>query len=276
MSFLVLLALGGIAFLWLLKRANEKRRQAAIALILDTRAIAAFTYLDEDLNCAQRLQLRAIPNQRLALIFLIDNSFTTINVGLHKEFLIRATRAIQRVDNGEAWSRTFDAGARAMQRAASHVNLERREGPSRTPLARIVRIVTWMTILNVLFDVDPADLAIEDVVTATDTINMLWMQSKEGSGGYNALSDAQEHLRAALCRMLPEYADAGEPHESPLNLIMPAYETMWRVVLLTYVSAAFRISDEETKGLFRHAIQHVPECFGDDDEEYKARVFAKV
>lgn len=273
MSYLVLLALGVIAFLWVLERSNERRRQEAKALILDTRAIAAFTYLSEELDCAQRLELRAIPNQRLSSVFMIDNSFTTIDVGHHKGFLTRATQAIQRVDDGEGWKRTFDAGIKAMQRADAHVRLEKREGQSRIPLARIVRVVTWMTILNVLFDVDPADLAIEDVVTATETINKLWMQSKDCS--YVSQID-QEYLRIALRRMLPKHADAREPHESPLNLIMPAYETMWRVVLLTFVSAAFRVSDKETMGHFHDVVQHVPECFRDGDEEYKARAFAKV
>ncbi|KAK7754106.1 hypothetical protein SLS62_003952 [Diatrype stigma] len=272
MSFRVLLALGVVAVLWVLERVNERRRQYAKTLILDTRAIASFSYLREDLDCAQRLELRAIPNQRLASVFTIDNSFTTIDVGHHKEFLTRATQVIQRVDDAAGWKRTFDAGVKAMQRADAHVRLKKTQGQSCIPLARIVRIVTWMTILHVLFDVDPADLAMEDVVTATETINELWMQSKYCS---YVLPVHQERLQSALHRMVPEHVGAREPGENPLNLIMPAYETMWRVVLLTFVSAAFRVSDKATMRLFRHVVQHVPECFGDSNEENKARAFAK-
>lgn len=276
MSSIILLVLAVVTIFWLLERANEERRRAARALILDTRAIAGFNLAGEEFCSAQRrLELRAIPNQRLVTVFEIDNSFTTTDTEHHKEFLTRATHAIQGTDGG-TWTRLFDVASRAMRLADTHVRVESRVQLPQIPLARLVRTVTFMTILDVLFDVDPAYVAVEDVVMATETINELWMQSKCNSEDPMSVTDQQQCLRTALHKMIPDEAYLGDARDNPLNIIMPAYETMWRVVLLTFVAAAFRTTDPETTELFRSVTQQVPECLGTDAGEHVALAFAKV
>ena len=276
MSSIILLVLAVVTIFWLLERANEKRRRAARALILDTRAIAGFNLAGEEFCSAQRrLELRAIPNQRLVTVFEIDNSFTTTDTEHHKEFLTRATHAIQGTDGG-TWTRLFDVASRAMRLADTHVRVESRVQLPQIPLARLVRTVTFMTVLDVLFDVDPANTAVEDVVMVTETINELWMQSKCNSEDPMSVNDQQQRLRTALHKMIPDEAYLGDARDNPLNIIMPAYETMWRVVLLTFVAAAFRTTDPETTELFRSVTQQVPECLGTDAGEHVALAFAKV
>lgn len=98
-------------------------------------------------------------------------------------------------------------------------------------------------------DVDAADLA-------TRTINSLWTESKKGKTDETSLLDqkrASDLLNKTLHKLLPGYeGDA-------LALIVPAYETLWRVVLLTYVHVAFRYLDDVTRVLVRAVIENMSE-----------------
>ncbi len=270
MGSLLLLALGMMALLWLYGRVNERYRTTARGLVQATRDVAGFNMSNEELSCAQRLELRAIPNRRLVRAFGINNSFTTMDTRRHREFLNQAGQAIQRMD-GDAWERLFDVANRAMCRASAH---EDDAVTTKIPLARRVRTITFIAILNVLFGVDPEDIAIDDVLTATELINKLWMQSKDSFEG-QVSADDQRRLQTALHHMVPSREDADETQNNPLNIMMPAYETMWRVVLHTFVAAAFRTSDMETVRQLAKAVQNVPGCLG-SAEEREVLALAKV
>ncbi|RYP46947.1 hypothetical protein DL768_006930 [Monosporascus sp. mg162] len=282
MALITLIALGVFALaIWAHNR-PYRRLQGARALVADARAIAAFNVTAVRLTTADRLTLRAIPNRRLVEAFGIDNSFTTTDTKHHIEFLTQATQKIQTVD-GRGWVRLFDVAQEAMRLAEAHVKSESPSAGSQIPLARLVRISTFVTVLNVLFDVKPGDIAIQDVVTATDLINTLWVLSKDCSNR-SLLAMDKQRLRMTLDHMLRTLGGPGgdERRLNPLNLIMPAYETLWRVVLLTFLAAAFRTSDPDTVRCFRDVIHSVPSCFerdqgstGEGDAEKIALAFAK-
>ena len=89
--------------------------------------------------------------------------------------------------------------------------------------------------LHVLFDIDPLQLDDELIVEIAGSINFLWTESK--STKYP--SDAnQERLRKALGLILPGVGP--NARQNPLNLILPAYETMWRVALFCFIEVTFR------------------------------------
>ena len=273
MSFITFAAVTIAIFCFLHRLAERQKKEAAKTLVEQARDIAAFRLAPfQDAGGVLWLKQRAVPNQRLVKAFNIENSFTTTDDDWHKTFLARAGLTIQAI-RGEAWVQLFRFAEKSLLRARVH-----RPGKSQIHLAKLVRIVTFMTILNVLFGVDLADTAIENVVTATDLINKLWIQSKNCSEEPISTDD-QQRLQKVLASMLPGTGVHPEPRDNPLNLIIPAYETMWRVVLLTFVSSAFRVTDQDTIGQFSRVVKTVPECLGHGEESTdlrRALAFAKV
>ena len=76
------------------------------------------------------------------------------------------------------------------------------------------------------------DKSIEEI---TSSINDLWVESKKSVG---PSAPMKKKLRQALARFLPNAEFSGQ--RNPLNFILPAYETLWRVVLSCFVEVAFR------------------------------------
>ncbi|KAI1772095.1 hypothetical protein F4818DRAFT_187897 [Hypoxylon cercidicola] len=237
-----------------------KRRHTAdgIGYIQEHRAIANFGILGRS-NVRGRLRARAIPNERLIIAFGIDSSFTTEDPTVHYEFLRRANINISKMEP-EHCAEFFNAAKLALDRTVAHL------GPSAQhalPLARVVRSVVFITTLHKFFNVNPLSVDIETAIQATEVINRLWVQSKlpEQAG-----EDADRRLlQHALERLLPEWFPC-KPRDHPLNIIIPAYETMWRVVLLTFVVAGFRSQDNTEPWQFRDVVQTLPRCLGGEDK----------
>jgi hypothetical protein len=127
----------------------------------------------------------------------------------------------------------------------------------------------------VLFGVEPLKVDLNEAKIATEAINRLWTQSKDQQITPSVYD--KELLNNALGTLIPRHFF--EPSVShPLNLIMPAYETLWRVVLLTFVSAASRNQDPHTTEVLREAVDNVPQCFFQkgNDAETRALTIAKV
>ncbi|OTB01265.1 hypothetical protein M426DRAFT_222452 [Hypoxylon sp. CI-4A] len=219
-----------------------------------------------------RLGSRAIPNARLVEAYGISNSFTTMDESVHLEFLASSKNTIHKMD-AEKWLKFSRVANTVLERILN-------EHKTSQPLflAQVVRVVVFVAILDVFFDVEPERVNLYLAEEITDFINRLWVASKEDTpeADRNRLKGL---LQLSLVRMLPDCFPC-TAEKNPLNTIIPAYETMWRVVLLTYVSAGFRRLDPETTMQFRRVFVHVPKCF-EREEENKEHVdmaldFAKV
>ncbi|KAI2604206.1 cytochrome P450, partial [Hypoxylon fragiforme] len=234
---------------WVFHRLGRKTLQQHPHLLSveDHRDIADFSILGKDVGLVDKLTARAVPNHRLVKAFAIANSFTTTDTTIHNEFVTSVDRALDHLET-----------------AQHSVNL-----------ACLARVYCLGVILNVLFGKDPQTFDIDDAVVASDAINRLWVDSKDVSRPVSPKDQAQ--LQDSLRRLLPDsYSDV--PEKQPLNLIMPAYETMWRIVLQTYISAGFRAPDQTTAQHFQEVVQSVPQCFGNQSMKYqedKALAFSK-
>ncbi|CAJ2500741.1 Uu.00g035940.m01.CDS01 [Anthostomella pinea] len=209
----------------------EKRRKDAVLRVQISRSIADFTLFGVR-TLADRLILRATPNLRLHTAFDIINSFTTTDEEVHSRFLGLAKLVIRNKGNG-GWVEASRIAESALDLTVSHIKFD---WPF-LPLAPLVRIFSFIVTLNLLFSANPKTMDLRQARIATEIINRLWLQSK-GKPEPILLVD-QERLHNALKALLPAcypWDDEG----NPLNLIMPAYETMWRVVVLTFVSAAYQ------------------------------------
>ncbi|KAK8092257.1 uncharacterized protein PG998_015089 [Apiospora kogelbergensis] len=190
----------------------------------------------------ERLLLRALPNRRLTATFGINNAFTTSDPQVYKNFIRYATHP---------WDQ--------------HQQLH---------LTSTVRILCFVVILHFLFPgAQKIDLqAARDV---TEDINRLWVQSKSALDPVSKRE--QDRLVARIRQMLPTTEQVHnytsfEEQANPLEIILPAYETLWRVVLLTYVHLAFRgISSDgprvKTESLAREILAGLTTHLGTGTEE---------
>ena len=180
-------------------------------------------------NIISKVQSRAYPNQRLVRTFGIDNAFTTINENYRKDFRSHAKGKIT-LDDGR-WKTIADL---AKQLVGSTI-LRPSSDVANIRLDSLGQSVTLKISLHVLFDRDPLQLDNELIVEIARSINFLWTESK--STDYPSDAD-REHLRNALGFI---FSDMGSnARQNPLNLILPAYETLWRVALFCFIEVTFR------------------------------------
>ncbi|KAK8042425.1 hypothetical protein PG994_012908, partial [Apiospora phragmitis] len=207
------------------------------------RDIVSFRHFDVR-TLGERLLIRALPNQRLIAAFGINNAFTTTEPWVHKRFVRYAVGLITRVNvHNEEWRNLSLLGQDTLRH---HLSVESghklRDQQQRLHLTSTVRILCFVVVLNFLFPgVENIDL--QAARSATKGINQLWVQSKDASRPVSKRE--QDRLVTKIRQMLPingqlyDLSGLGE-QSNPLNIILPAFETLWRVVLLTYVHIAFR------------------------------------
>ena len=182
-----------------------------------------------DRNIISKVQSRAYPNQRLVRTFGIDNAFTTTNEKYRKDFRTDAKERIT-LDDGR-WKTIADlakqlVGAAIPQPGSDIASIR---------LDSLGQSITLKISLHVLFDLDPLQLDDELMVEIARSINFLWTESKSPK----CASDSdQEYLRKALGFIFPGVGP--NARQNPLNLILPAYETMWRVALFCFIEVTFR------------------------------------
>ncbi|KAI1347482.1 hypothetical protein F5Y01DRAFT_329586 [Xylaria sp. FL0043] len=231
------------------------------------RQIADFSFWGQQ-ALENRLKVRARANVRLVTAFHLNNSFTTDDVHVHQKFLKKAKRAI-RLNRTDDWIQLGAVTQTTLDLCLKHFN----DGLPYIALAPLVRVVCFSVALHVLFELDPSEINLDEARKATEAINRLWIQSKD-CRSIVSLYD-QRVLNNALERLLPKEFpcdDCGHP----LNLIMPAYETLWRVVLLTFIEVAGQNAKPRTEKELQDAIKIVPQCFCQgNSSEMRALAIAK-
>ncbi|KAI1496986.1 cytochrome P450 [Biscogniauxia marginata] len=224
-------------------------------IAVDThRSIADFTAFGAN-TLTKRLKLRAQPNSRLFNAFGIVNSFTTTDRLIHVEFLKGAKKIIRGVD----WTELSQLAGPVLDSTIDHF----KSNHSHIPLAALVRVFSFVLVLNVLFSVAPEDIDLGHAQTAAEAINRLWLQSKDAK---EPVREDQELLQSSLQELLPDHFPC-EVRHNPINLIIPAFETLWRVVLLTFIAATNGDMDEQTTLQLSNAVSGGPGCFTSAEED---------
>lgn len=190
------------------------------------------------------LRSRAVPNERLIRAFGIDNAFTTTDEAYHKEFLREAKGLLQQ-NHGE-WQHlgevAEDLTKRMMREGEQNGNIS---------LVTVVQVVALKIAIHVLFNMPIDRLADGTINSLAKTINKLWIGSKTLKSPDSSFQKHQKDLEDALQEIFPTWE--GTPRSNPLNFILPAYETLWRVVLRCFVEVKFRSGAAASSyhGLFR-------------------------
>lgn len=192
-------------------------------------------------NVLSRWASRAIPNQRLVRAFGIDNAFTTFDRKYHKEFVDMSKKKMDMSPSD--WKRVVDL--------ARQLILSEIEGDPAVyihQLDDLVRSLCLKITLHIFFDFDPLELDNENALAITKGINDLWLESKTGQAPSKSY---KEKLSRALANFsLP--MDEGDSRNNALNVILPAYETLWRVVLSCFIEVTYRKgADQRWQGLMK-------------------------
>ncbi|KAL8754046.1 MAG: hypothetical protein Q9184_005240 [Pyrenodesmia sp. 2 TL-2023] len=181
---------------------------------------------------------RAIPNQRLVRAFQIDNGFTTTNPAFGRQFSIKASQKLRDVTR-RGWS---DISNDVQDFASTY--FEKYESQNKGRLDIIVQVITLKVVLSMFFGVHEAtDHA---VIRTAQEINSLWIQSKSSSGRQSC--DIR-YLQSTLNSLGLGWTNNAN---NPLNMLLPVYETLWRVVVRCLIEIVFRPSaDSEWLRLLR-------------------------
>lgn len=188
-------------------------------------------------NIIPAVKSRALPNQRLVRAFGIDNAFTTMNDDYRQKFRKRAAEKISHdsVDWKDVAQKTREI-VREMVLPCDKIK-------GRIPLDWLIQSLSLRMSLYVLFDTDPFSLDPRTVSILTNNINNLWIESKKTQPSQDVIDLLNGELQEILVQILPSQPQltqnlpAGE--EKPMNFILPAYETLWRVVLRCFLEVTF-------------------------------------
>ncbi|KAI0045792.1 hypothetical protein FA95DRAFT_90826 [Auriscalpium vulgare] len=178
------------------------------------------------------LRARAQPNQRLVRAFDLHNTFVSDDPDVRKRFIATAARLLRRHSQS---STVFPYCIRQIvEETLQHM--------SSVDFDTFVQVVTFRIIVNSLLEgevpIDDADA----VVFVVQTINNLWTLSKTCA---DMPSEPLEQMNSHLRRWLPHL-------ETPLDLVIPTYETMWRVVAIAVARADH---DIDARAVFQDYLQ---------------------
>ncbi|KAJ4306811.1 hypothetical protein N0V88_000181 [Collariella sp. IMI 366227] len=216
----------------------------------------------------ERLRLRAIVNHRLKQAFDIDNSLTTRSQSVHKAFLNLAFGILNKDDRN--WAKLYSV-------AEAFIKGEVKGATKVVQLAEFVRCMVLAVVLFDNFGLDPAVLNRKLLVTITEKINSQWLQSKKVWGPHNLAPSPD--LNTAISSLgirspFPNAEQAMMTSPEILGLLMPQYETLWRVVLLTFVTA-YHHQPSALLDTVQRTTQ-VPSCLGNSSLEKEALKLAKI
>ncbi|KAF2808208.1 uncharacterized protein BDZ99DRAFT_390957 [Mytilinidion resinicola] len=187
------------------------------------------------------LQSRALPNQRLTVAFGVDNAFTTTSIENRNMFRNQSTSLLRQPFSNSGWIKLHH-GLRSMVKDALT--------DKSILLVPLVQSLTLRITLAVLFDLNPIAIPASVAEELASDINDIWLASKCGTIP-KWRTQTRTHM---LLRSILPSTDPLNLAENPMNFILPAYETLWRVVLRCFIEVLYR-GPRASRTTWRRAIQ---------------------
>ena len=171
------------------------------------------------------LHHRALPNVRLLHAFGITNStFTSKSIGIHDQFRRHAVARLRNLDSPKKWQ---TIGGVTKDAADFYLPSDLMSGD----YSAYMQAVVLVTVLAAFFDETISFPERSHIRFVTEGINELWIASK--SPTFRPVSPILAQVNQHLHSWLPD--DPADPFRgNPLELILPAYETLWRLVAHTF------------------------------------------
>lgn len=194
---------------------------------------------------------KAIPNHQLKVSFGIDNSFTREHSHHAASFVSIAKSRIYL--SSQDW---FDISHYARTTAQNWINngfsnLGQDCGPmsdrvqtkvSRFNVADLVQVLTMRMVLHRMFKkTNQEEISDLNILSLAKSINRVWISSKNTEKKVPRFEDDAQ-LQQAIFDVF-KLRDI-DPGNNPLDLILPSFETMWRVVLRAALEIGLRTGTE--------------------------------
>lgn len=170
---------------------------------------------------------RAFSNNKIKTAFGIKNAFTSADEVYVKGFVDHA-RGLVNLSSAE-WNEVSAVSSDAVRPWISGRG-------TRIKLTSMVQALTMRVNLLVSFRQRSDNDADSHLVNLTETINRVWMESKK-TDTIPRLEENTE-LQECLSAIFPDH-DFTDPEKNPLNIILPGFETLWRVVFRMFLEIAF-------------------------------------
>ena len=189
-------------------------RRLPPVVLRDTSAITRLLS-PSSFSLSSLLESRARANARFVRAFEINSTFTSPSSDVHVKFVKYMKDLVSITD----WTRVSDA-------ATSAIGLHVQPGSAHT-FDKTVRVTVLHVVLVTFLRADPMLLELEKLDRITIQLNHLWTLSKSP---VPIPSHLLQELNAQLRTWVPHV-------DNPLEIIIPTYETMWRVVAVTIAYA---------------------------------------
>ncbi|KAJ5929119.1 Cytochrome P450 [Penicillium verhagenii] len=183
------------------------------------------------------LKSRAISNQRLRLAFGIDNAFTSHEEIRVNEFVAQAKGLINLTPI--AWNRLSGIAHRAV-RISIENETANGHGEIKIRVMDLIQALTLRIVLHVLFSMEEEtlnDLPDSRLIRLATEINTTWIASKTETT--ITPFENNTRLQKALLDIFTSSHDLS-PQNNPQNLILPGFETMWRIVLCMFIETRYK------------------------------------
>jgi hypothetical protein len=228
---------------------TDQEREILLAKAKD--CLDIITFKPNGTDCPDHKKARANPNRRLISVFGIKNVFTDEeDPGQFSRMTTKKMRAACKMETRHDYGDWTELRERAMGYLTDY--LIRKSDSKSICLAELVQFITLKVSLSYLFD--DADAAskgkdiFDDVVLIGHQINYLWIKSKKPDDERPKWEDQHElqnALRHVTTAQVPgsypkDVEDTIKPEDNPLNYLLPAYETMWRVVMRCFIEVQLR------------------------------------
>ncbi|OQE19692.1 hypothetical protein PENFLA_c018G03728 [Penicillium flavigenum] len=209
---------------------------------------------NQQLNTLSPHQSKAIANRHLPIAFGIDNVFTRADSAHASMFVEKVKPLINQ--SAEQWysvsefarvttSHWVEHGFPGLNHSCCSSCHKEKQKPdcNRVNVASLAQILSLKVVLWLMFDKKTQDLTCdENLLNLAQSINRVWISSK--------LKDTENNiprfeddilLQTSLVNI---FGTHNHPEDNPLNLILPSFETMWRVVLRSFLEIRFGTGKE--------------------------------
>jgi len=202
---------------------------------------------------------RAKPNERLKKVFGIDNAFTNPELGFKKDFTTKTEFLMKSAAGSTDENKDGDWSGLRIQAMTFFSEYMARKSDTAVDLAELTQYIVLKQSLCYLFKNAHAALESQDLFTDITfighRINELWIKSKiaetlpeDQQPAWEKETDLHKALRRVTKSPVPGGFDSDSnsdvdpevPEANPMNFLLPAYETMWRVVLRCFLEIKHR------------------------------------
>ncbi|KAJ5617230.1 hypothetical protein N7537_002344 [Penicillium hordei] len=221
--------------------------------------IAGVLKHEDQPNILSPHQAKAMANRHLPIAFGIDNSFTQTD-SIHASMFVQKVKPLINL-SAKQWqgvsefarvmtNHWIEHGFSGVDRSGgsschegNHDSNMIRVDRNRINIASLAQILSLKVVLCLFFKQRPQDQACdENLLSLAQSINRVWISSKLKSAE-NDIPRFEDDvlLQTSLANIFGKH---DLPEDNPLNLILPSFETMWRIVLRAFLEVRFATGKE--------------------------------